>query len=191
MSTDTAPAIINGLNTATLNGLIDLLKQNPASGRVTFVANSAWQDGARSFTSYMGYRIDGQMQHQHQRRFVVLVDEPTEFGATDAAPGPVETLMAAVGSCIAATTNANAALMGITLTRLEVALESDLDLHGIFALDPNVRPGLGALRTTIRIAGDADATTLRSIAQRGYSYSPVRDTVAKGVAVQPQVEVAI
>ena len=44
--------------------------------------------------------------------------------------------MYAMNTCVIAAANANAALMGVKLTQLEVALESDIDLHGLFALDP-------------------------------------------------------
>jgi uncharacterized OsmC-like protein len=189
MQTQTAtPMVINGLNTETLTGLIDVLEAHPKGGRVTFSSTSRWQDGARSFTSFGGYTVDGQPQHQDKRHFVVLGDEPVEFSGSDTTPGPVEALMYAVGTCIAATTNANAALMGVSLTRLEVALESDLDLHGIFGIDPNVRPGISELRATIRIAGNADQVTLQKIAQRGYAASPVRDSVEHGVTIRPVVE---
>jgi len=99
--------------------------------------------------------------------------------------------MYAVGTCIIAAGNANAALMGVKLTRFELALESDVDLHGLFALDEKVRPGILEFRSKITIAGDADEETLRKIALLGYKYSPVSDTVRKGVsmAVEPEVVV--
>ncbi len=98
--------------------------------------------------------------------------------------------MYALSACITATTNANAALMGVALDRIEVMLESDLDLHGLFALDRDVRPGIGQLRATIVLAGDADDDTLRKIASQGFYYSPIRDSVANGVEIKPEVVVA-
>lgn len=91
-----------------------------------------------------------------------LCDEPTELSGTDAAPAPPEQLMHALASCIAATTNANAAFMGVRLDRLGVTLEGDIDLHGIFDLDEKVRPGFSAIRAKIDTAGDADAATIGS-----------------------------
>lgn len=81
--------------------------------------------------------------------------QPQVMPGHNAAPGPAEQLMHAVASCITATTNANAALVGVNLHRLRVDLEGDIDLHGIFGLDQTVRPGFGELRATIAIAGDA------------------------------------
>ena len=146
-----SPAIVNGLNTTALGGLIGMLKDDPNAGRVTFFSNSEWQDGMRSFTSVSGYEIDGVMHHENERKFVMLGDEGPELSGTDAAAGAVEELMYALGTCIIAAGNANAALMGVKLTRFELALESDLDLHGLFALDPEVRPGIQELRATTSI----------------------------------------
>jgi len=60
-------------------------------------------------------------------------------------------------------------------------------LHGLFALDENVRPGILELRMKITIAGDADDETLRKIANLGYIYSPVSNSVRKGVNVVPEI----
>ena len=181
--------IVNGLNTTALGGLIDMLKGDRKAGRVTFFSNSRWQDGMRNFTTFTGYKIDGKMHHENERRFVLLGDEGVELSGTDTTPGAVEGLMYALGTCIIAAGNANAALMGVKLTRYEVALESDLDLHGLFALDSKVRPGILELRAKITIAGDANEKTLRKIAKLGYDYSPVSNSVQKGVSVRPEIVV--
>ena len=154
-----AQDIVNGLNTTALSGLIDNLKNDKDAGRVTFYSNSEWQDGMRSFTTFTGYKIDGKMYHENQRNFVMLGDEGLELSGTDAAAGAVEELMYAVGTCIIAAGNANAALMGVKLTKFQIEMESDLDLHGLFALDENVRPGILELRMKMTIAGDADDET--------------------------------
>jgi uncharacterized OsmC-like protein len=183
------PVVVNGLNTDALGGLIGMVEENPQGGRVTFLSQTHWQDGARSFTRFGGYKVDGQLLHQSERNFVVLGDEPVELSGTDTAPGPIEELMYATASCIAATINANAALQEVALTQLEVTLESDVDLHGIFNLNPKTRPGINEMRAKITIAGEADPATLRQIAQAGYQFSPVRDSVDNGVTVMPNIVV--
>jgi len=183
-------AIVNGLNATALNGLIDAMKKNPDKGRVTFYSKSRWQDGMRSFTGFTGYKIDGAMVHEKTRQFVLLGDEAVELSGTDAAPGAVEELMYAVSTCVIAAANMNAALMGVKLTRLDVDIESDLDLHGLLALDPNVRAGLTNMRMGITIAGDADEATLKKIATLGYEYSPVSETTRNGIKFTPVITVA-
>lgn len=180
----------NGFDTAVLGGLVDTLKEHPDGGRVTFFSSSRWENGARVSTHLSGYSIDGELHHQNEREHVVVSDEPVEFGAGDSAPAPPEELMAAMGSCIAATANAYGALKGIRLTRIEVDIESDVDLHGFAGLDAGVRPGLGDMRIAITIAGDADGEMLREIALLGYQFSLIRDTVQNSVRLKPDVQVA-
>ncbi|MGH7848834.1 MAG: OsmC family protein [Thermodesulfobacteriota bacterium] len=183
-------AIVNGLDTTALNGLIETMKKNPDKGRVTFYSKSRWQDGMRSFTGFTGYKIDGTMVHEKIHQFVLLGDEALELGGTDTAPGAVEELMYAVATCVIAASNINAALMGVKLTRLDVDIESDLDMHGLLALDPNVRAGLTNMRMGITIAGDADEATLKKIATLGYQYSPVSETTRNGIKFTPVITVA-
>ncbi len=182
--------VVNGFDTTALGGLVEVLRQHPEGGRVTFLSTTAWEDGARVTTQVSGYEIDGQLHHQNERRFEVVGDEPSEFGAADTAPAPPEMLMHAVANCILATANAYAALQDVHLTRLEAAIESDVDLHGMFGLDADVRSGLNALRIRVTIAGDADEATLREMIALGLEHSPIRDTVEKGVTVTPEITVA-
>lgn len=186
---ETQTTIANGLDTAVLSSLAESLRGDPAAGRVTFRSRSRWQDGARVFTRVSGFRVDGAPHPDGEREFVRLSDEPRELGATDTAPAPAEALMHAVASCLIATTNAYAALGGVRLTRLEVELEGEVDLHGIFGLGEEVRPGLEGLRATLRVAGDGDPAALRDVAQRGVRFSPIRDSVERGVPVRASVVV--
>jgi uncharacterized OsmC-like protein len=182
--------VVNGLDTAQLSGLINALKENEDAGRVTFFSRSRWQDGMRAFTTFTGYEIDGELHHEETREFTLLGDEGVELSGTDTAPGAVEELMYALGTCIIAAGNANAALRGITLSQFDVELESDLDLHGLFALDPKVRAGILEMRSKITIAGDADEDALREIAMLGFQYSPVSESIRNGITVKPEVIVA-
>ena len=169
--------------------MVDMLEENPDKGRVTFYSDSRWQDGMRAFTVFNGYMVDGKMHHQKERQFVLLGDESVELSGTDTAPGAVEEMMYALGTCIVAAANANAALMGVKLDRLEVHLESDLDLHGLFAVDEEVRAGVQNMRAYITISGDADEETLKKIAMAGYTYSPVSETLRNGISFEPSIKV--
>ena len=79
--------------------------------------------------------------------------------------------------------------MGVRLTQFEVALECDIKMHGLFALNPDVRPGILEGRATVTIAGDADEDTLTKIAMAGYNFSPVSDSVRNGVKMTPKIVV--
>jgi len=179
--------VINGLNTQVLAKFANQLKENADIGRMTFISKSGWENSGRVVTRIGGYKIDGRLFHEGKREFTEYTDQPTEFTTDDSAPSPGERMLQAIGSCIAATTNANAAFMGVTLSKLEVVIEGDIDLHGFFAVDKNVRPGNSEIRARIEIDGDADAETLREIVNRGFTYSPVRDTINNGTTITPEI----
>ncbi len=185
-----ASAVLNGFETTTLAALYETLEQHPEAGRATFSTHTRWGDGDdRVATRLSGYEVDDERLHENEREHLVETDELREIGSTDTASSPGELLMAAVGSCITATTRAYAASKGIRLGHVEVALEGDMKLQGMFGLDAAVRPGLSELRATIRIAGEADEEALREVALLGYQFSPVRDSVHRGVPVKPDVRV--
>jgi uncharacterized OsmC-like protein len=181
--------LVNGLNTETLGTLAGALQQNAGSGRVRFHSDTVWTGAAQTTTLLKGFTVDGQTLHNERRRFELKCDEPVELGSHDSQAAPAEQLLHAVASCIAATTNAYAALSGVKLTKLDVMLECDIDLHGIFGIDENVRPGMQIINADIHVAGDADADTLKAIVEKGVRYSPMRDTVQNGVTVSSSIHV--
>lgn len=189
-STRAAQASRNGFDTDTLGGLVDALRQHPDGGRATFFSRSRWEDGTRGVSTRLaGYEIDGALHHDGEREHFLRTDEYVELGSTDTAPGPAEMMLAATGSCIATTTRAYAAVKGLDLTRVDVAIEGDLNMRGMFGLDAAARPGLNEVRVTITIEGDGDEDALREVALLGYKFSPVTDSVHNGVPVKPDVRV--
>ncbi len=179
--------VTNGFNTTQLGGLIVNLKENPEAGNVTFQCRTRWQDGARAFHHFSGYEIDGQPVHVDERKFVVLSDEPSEFGVSDAAPGPAEQLLGAVAGCITATTIAFASLNGIDITDLKVEAAGDLNLQGMFGLRDDMPIGFKNINVKTSISGNAPENKLKEMAELGYKYSPIRSTVSHGVPVALKV----
>jgi uncharacterized OsmC-like protein len=180
--------VVNGLNTEPLGRMAAALDGNPQAGQVSFHSRTRWQGAARTSTEIGGFTVDGQRRNDDRRRFVLECDWPAGFGSGDAGAMPAEQFLHAVASCIAATTNAYAALEGVNLTRLEVAMDGHLDMHGMFGLDDGVRAGLRGLEAEIRIAGDADARMLEELARKGVRFSCLRDSVEHGIPLQARVQ---
>lgn len=180
--------VVNGFNTTQLVGLIENLKERPGAGNITFQCQTRWQDGARAFHYFSGYLIDGQPMHKGNRKFVVLSDEPSEFGISDAAPGPAEQLLGAVAGCITATTNAFASLNGVELTDLNVDVDGDINLQGMLALRNDVTIGFKNIHVKVSIAGNASESKLREMVEAGYKFSPIRNTVSHAVPVELKVQ---
>src|SRR6478735_9091523 len=61
-----------------------------------------------------------------------IVDEPPGLLGDDTAPNPSEASLAALGSCLAVGIHANAVARGITVFKLEIELEGDLNITGVW-----------------------------------------------------------
>ena len=183
--------VTNGFSTTQLGGLIENLKENPETGNVTFQCRTRWQYGARAFHHFSGYKIDGEPLHEGERKFVVLSDEPSEFGVSDAAPGPGEQLLGAVAGCVTATTNAFASLNDVEITDLKVDAAGDLNLQGMFGLSDDMPIGFRNIHIKTSISGNAPKSKLKEMAELGYKYSPIRNTVSHGVPVELNVKAEV
>lgn len=104
-------------------------------------------------------------------------DMPPAMGGTACAPNPGWYMRGAIASCTATVIAMRAAKLGITLETLEVTVESDSDNRGLLGLDEKVSAGQKAVRTTVKIRGNAPAQTLREIVAWSEAHSPVGCTV--------------
>jgi len=82
-----------------------------------------------------------------------------------------------------------AAKLGVELEILEVAVDSDSDLRGILGLDATIPAGQSAVRTTVKIRGNATPQTLREIAAWGEAHPPVGCTVRDAPAYSLDIEI--
>lgn len=116
-------------------------------------------------------------------------DMPPAVGGDGSAPNPGWLLRSALASCTASVIAMRAARLGITLEVLEVTVDSDSDLRGILGLDDRIPAGQSAVRTTVKIRGDAAPDTLRELAAWGEAHSPVGCTVRDAPAYSLDIEV--
>ena len=118
----------------------------------------------------------------------LTTDMPPAMGGTASGPNPGWLLRGALASCTATVIAMRAAQLGVTLTVLEVTVETDSDHRGILGLDDQVSAGMRNLRLKVRIAGDAAPDTLREIASWADAHSPVGCTVRDAPASSLEVE---
>jgi uncharacterized OsmC-like protein len=99
----------------------------------------------------------------------------------------VETLVAALGSCIAGTYAAHATARGVEIDGIDVELEGKVDLNGLLQLAP-VRPGPSGIRAKVRVKSGADDATLTELCEVTKHASPVYDALTNPVPVETWVE---
>ena len=120
----------------------------------------------------------------------VVTDMPPAMGGTASGPNPGWLLRGALASCTATLVAMRAAKLGVALTTLEVTVESESDNRGMLGLDENVAAGLAAVRTTVKIGGNADPQALRDLVAWADAHSPVGCTIRDAPPCALEIEVA-
>lgn len=177
---------MNGWDLEAFESTVEAVKEQPEAGKLTFRTRSSW-DG--------GFAVDGrtgeieQLGTRIRRRFTMAGDHPPELLGENTGPTAVETLLGALGSCVAGTYAAQATARGVRIDELEVELEGSIDLNGFLRLQP-VRPGMQGISVRLRVRSDADEETLREIGEAATQASPVYDSVSNPVTIETSVESA-
>jgi len=160
------------------------VQQQPEAGKLTFRASYAWKGG---FAGDARLEAIEQLGQSIQRRFTLPGDHPPELLGHDYGPSAIETLMAALGSCLAGTYAAQATARGIDIDGIDVELEGKVDLNGFLQLAP-VRPGPSGIRAKVRVKSGADDATLAELCEATKKASPVYDALTNPVSVESWVE---
>ena len=128
--------VVNGINLGDLFALIQIVKQEPAKAMTNWRVRTTWQAHSRSQVEAFG--IGGQ---NVLRRFSIDIDEPCELGGGNEFANPQEHLLAALNACMTVGYVARCAVRGITIEKLEIETEGEIDLRGFLGIDPAVPPG--------------------------------------------------
>ncbi|PAZ13998.1 peroxiredoxin [Streptomyces sp. SA15] len=172
--TQTVPT--SGLESIDADGLEALAssaKADPSTGRKTLKAVTTCEGGFRNLT-------------QIRTLEPVLVSEPCHLLGDDAAPNPSEMALAALGSCVSVGLLANATQRGVTLSKIEVAMEGDIDISAVWGVGDTPEGkvlGFTAVRCSVTLAGDADDEVLGEIKDSAMTWSPVVNTFANNVEI--------
>jgi uncharacterized OsmC-like protein len=184
MTATTELTTINGINTSALRGAIEAVAQDSAKGMTHWQVASHWRGGARSDTRATEYRIGGQ---RVPKDFTIRIDEPLELCGTNQFANPQEHLLAALNACMIVTYVAYCSLEGIELKELHVETEGDIDLRGLFSLDPAVRAGYDQLRYTVHIKGSGTPEQFEKIHRTVMSTSPNYFNLANAIPLKSRL----
>src|SRR5262249_8185808 len=102
---------------------------------------------------------------------------------------PQEHLLAALNACMTVGYVAQYAIRGITLTKLAIETEGEIDLRGFLGIDSTVPPGYKSLSYTIRLRGDGTPEQFAEIHAAVMATSPKFYNVAHAMALQPTLVV--
>lgn len=186
-TTSSTPAIVNGVAIDELSKTVEAIKATPSIAKFSFRVRNQWVEGARNNSTVNAYHGAGQ-EISRTKPFVLEADEPPVLLGKDTAANPVEHLLHALAACLTTSMVYHAAAQGILIEKVESFLEGDIDLHGFLELDQNVRQGYQGIRVHFKIQADVPDEELQKIGQLGPRYSPVFDSLTKGVPVSVTAE---
>lgn len=166
---ENATGVFNGLDTNALRQAIKGIAEDPAKGMTRFQVSTEWRGQMKCETKVSSWMLAGQtLHHSH----TIVVDEPPELLGKDEAPNPQEVLMAALNSCVMMGYVAQASMRGITLEKLVIETEGDIDLRGLFRIEEAIVPGYETIRYRVHIKGNGTPEQFQEIHEAVRMTSP-------------------
>jgi len=179
--------LVNDLDLDALGAVVEEIRQDPDKAKVRFAVSTRWTGRTASTSKVTGYAIGGA---RVERAFEIAADEPHELLGANAAPNPQELLMSAVNACMTVGYVANAALRGITLDRLEIETNGELDLRGFLGLDDAVPPGYEHIDYVVHIAGNGTPDQFEEIHRAVMATSPNYFNMARPIRMNGRLALA-
>lgn len=182
----TAPKVVNGINVDDLFGVIEGVRRDPAKGKTHWRVATTWQGQARSRAEIEGFGIGG---NEVARHFTIDIDEPSELGGSNRFANPQEHLIAALNACMTVGYVAQCAVHGITLERLVIETEGEIDLRGFLGIDPAVANGYESLCYKVHVKGNGTKEQFAQIHEAVMATSPNFYNLSRPVALKPTLVV--
>jgi uncharacterized OsmC-like protein len=180
-------AITNGVDVNKLEQTVQAVKDAPEIASFKFRVQNNWIDGGQNCSRVQQFSMGGQ-EIQHKEDFNLVADEHEVLLGKDAGANPVEYLLHALASCVTSSMVYHGAARGMEVEAVESSLEGTLDLRGFLGIAPNVRNGYQQIRLKLRIKTNVNDEQFRVLASLGPKYSPVYDSLSKGVPIAVSAE---
>ena len=149
-----------------LNQLSETIQSNPEKARTKYAsATAVLENGLKC-------RVMGP-SGEH-----IETDMPAAMGGTEKAANPGWFFRASLAACCSTVIAAQAARLGIDLTKLQVTVEGEGDIRRMLGVDNRVSAGHSLIRTNVEIgATNATPEQLRKLVEWATDHSPVCRTV--------------
>jgi uncharacterized OsmC-like protein len=178
---------VNDVNLDGIKHLDQVVRENPAMGKLTIKVQSTWERGTKTVVTVGPMHALGKNLFPRTRRFVIMCDDPVPLGGVDAAPAAPEFLLAALAGCVTGGIATNAAMFDVPIDAMSIDMEADMDVRGVLGHDKGTRNGITDIRYTVTIESSAPEDKVRKCKETIDRKSPVRDTLANPVNVSSEL----
>jgi uncharacterized OsmC-like protein len=179
--------MVNGVDVDQLMETIEKIKKQPEIAGFRFRAKNSWLKGTHNRATVKDFFGAGQEDDSRSMMEFDMDEPPVLLGANQGG-NPVEYLLVALSGCVTTSLVAHAAAKGIEIRSVSSRLEGDIDLRGFLNISESVPVGYQEIRLFFRIDADLTDQEKESLIQMGTKFSPVFNTVTKGVPVKAQLE---
>ncbi|MEX2548156.1 MAG: OsmC family protein [Chloroflexota bacterium] len=123
----------------------------------------------------------------------ISTDMPTSVGGTNTTASPGWYLRAAEASCVATLIAMRAAQLGVTITEVEVTVDSESNDWGILGIGDDTGQSVPAGPLSTRVAArvlatNSDATQIQQIVNWAVDHCPVTEAVKRAVPMTVEVD---
>jgi uncharacterized OsmC-like protein len=115
-------------------------------------------------------------------------DMPKGIGGAESVPSPGWIFRAAAASCVASLIAIRAAATGVSLTSVDVEVDSESDDRGILGLDPAIPAGALSVKVVVTVTtNDTRRDAVEALARWALEHCPVTDNIARAVPVKLEI----
>ena len=122
------------------------------------------------------------------RHFKLVVDEPEDFGGTDAAANPVEYILAGLAGCINVVGHLVAKELGFVISKLNINVSGEINPDRLLGISIHERAGFQSIQINLNTETDADIVTLSKWLKIVENRCPVKDNFRNETPVRLSVE---
>ncbi len=178
--------IINGVDVERLDELKNSFNDDPDLASLRFIATNEWVNGANNRTIINGLYQNGK-DIVRETPFILESDEPSVLLGADAAPNAIVSLLHALASSLSVSIVYHAAMREMTIDKLTISLEGDVDVHGFLGLSQEVRPGFQDLRVKVSVESSASTEEVNDLVRYAQSVSPILDSLRNRIPLDVEM----
>lgn len=153
---------------------VEYIRSHPEVARAVFKAKTRWESGTRCTAQVRNFPT-------------LVIDEPPELGGQDAGMNPVELLLVSLGTCQEIVYSLYAQMMGIELESVTCDVKGQLDVRGIFNIDPAIPAGFQKITFETHLKTQASHAELEQLLRTVEACCPTLDTFRRAVDVSGRV----
>lgn len=184
----TTNPMLNGVDLKKFVQTIETFITKPRLAKFQFRLNNEWIDGGRNQSIIKDFYRAGAKNRYREVPFVVANDQPDILFGTDNAPNPAEFVLHALAGCLTTSLVYHAAALGYEITKVQTAIEGELDLRGFLGIDHYVRKGYEEIKIAFDIEGNFSEEEKKELLKLT-SFSPVLDMISNPVPVKINLKV--